>query len=109
MKLKRLLKIVTVPWKYFYALFAPEAYARSCSVHIGERTCIYGSAYTMFSTDPFLERIGRYAHSVQKAVFITHNSGTLALRHWVPDLKITKNITVGDNCYWNMGVLVLPV
>lgn len=108
MKLKRLLKMVTVPWKYFYALFAPEAYARSCGVHLGKGTRIYGSSYTMFSTDPFLVRIGRNTHIVQKTVFITHDGGTLALRHLVPDLEITKPITVGDNCYLGMGVLVLP-
>jgi acetyltransferase-like isoleucine patch superfamily enzyme len=62
----------------------------------------------MFSTDPFLVRIGKNTHIVQKTVFVTHDGGTLALRHLVPDLEITKPITVGENCYLGMGVLVMP-
>lgn len=38
-------------------------------------------------------------HIVDKTKFITHNGGSLILRDKVPDLELTKLITVGDNVY----------
>ena len=40
--------------------------------------------------------------------FITHDGGTLLFRDRVPDLEITKPITVGDNVYIGNNVILLP-
>lgn len=40
--------------------------------------------------------------------FITHDGGTLLFRQYVPDLEITKPITVGDDVYIGNDVIVLP-
>ena len=40
--------------------------------------------------------------------FITHDGGTLLYRNQVPDLEITKPITVGNDVYIGNNVLILP-
>lgn len=40
--------------------------------------------------------------------FITHDGGTLLFRDRVPDLEITKPITVGDNVYIGNNTIILP-
>ena len=40
--------------------------------------------------------------------FITHDGGTLLFRNLVPDLEITKPITIGDNVYIGNNVIILP-
>lgn len=39
---------------------------------------------------------------------MTHDGGTLVYRHLVPDLEITKPITVGNNVYIGNNVIILP-
>lgn len=39
---------------------------------------------------------------------MTHDGGTLIYRHIVPDLEITKPITVGDNVYIGTNTIILP-
>ena len=102
------IKVLFVPFKMFYAIIAPNSYARFIGVHLGKTSKIYGSSYSMFSTNPWLIQIGEHCHIVQKTVFLTHDGGTLVLRHIVPDLEITKPIILGDYVYIGYGVLVLP-
>lgn len=40
--------------------------------------------------------------------FVGHDGGTLLFRHLVPDLEITKPITVGDDVYIGNNVIILP-
>lgn len=87
---------------------SPVDYARSIGVRIGKGSRIYGSALSMFGTEPWLITLGENVHIVAECKFITHDGGTLVLRKEVPDLEISKPITVGNDVYLGARVIVLP-
>lgn len=47
-------------------------------------------------------------HITTGVKFLTHDGGTLVFRHIVPDLEITKPITIGDNVYIGNNTIILP-
>lgn len=44
----------------------------------------------------------------QNSKFLTHDGGTLLYRKIVPDLEITKPITIGNDVYIGNNVILLP-
>ena len=52
--------------------------------------------------------IGTNVHITDNVRFVGHDGGTLLFRHIVPDLEITKPITVGDDVYIGNNVLIMP-
>ena len=71
-----------------------------------ETTFIYGKIE--WGTEPWLITLGKNVHITDGVRFETHDGGTLLFRHKVPDLEITKPITIGDNVYIGNNVIVLP-
>ena len=67
---------------------------------------LYGR--TSWSTEPWIITLGNNVHITEGVRFITHDGGTLLFRDRVPDLEITKPITVGDNVYIGNNVILLP-
>lgn len=67
---------------------------------------IYGTVE--WGTEPWIITLGNNVHITNGCKFITHDGGTLLFRKSIPDLEITKPITVGDNVYFGNDVLVLP-
>ena len=61
-----------------------------------------------WNTEPWLITLGRNVHITDGVKFLTHDGGTLLYRDQVPDLEITKPITVGDSVYIGNNVLLLP-
>ena len=51
--------------------------------------------------------LGNNVHITDGVKFITHDGGTLLFRDRVPDLEITKPITVGDNVYIGNNVILM--
>ena len=47
-------------------------------------------------------------HITDGVKFITHDGGTLLFRDRIPDLEITKPITVGNNVYIGNNTIILP-
>jgi len=86
----------------------PLGYARSRGVQLGADVHFYGMKPGMFSTEPWLIRIGSHVHITSGCQFVTHDGGTLALRHLNPTLEITAPIVVGDYVYIGMNSTVLP-
>lgn len=86
----------------------PLGYARSVGVQLGSDVHFYGMKPGMFSTEPWLIRIGSHVHITSGCQFVTHDGGTLALRHLEPTLEITAPIVVGDHVYIGMNSTVLP-
>lgn len=86
----------------------PEKYARKIGVKAIGKFRVYGSSYSMFGTEPWLITLGDNVHITMDVKFICHDGGTLILRHLVPDLEITKPITVGNNVYIGVRTLILP-
>lgn len=93
-------------WKAFQRL-CPVAFARAAGVRFVPGTLhLYGRVE--WNTEPWLITLGRNVYITDGVKFLTHDGGTLLYRERVPDLEITKPITVGDNVYIGNNVLLLP-
>lgn len=108
MKIARLLKIFTVPYKLLQAQLYPVKYAKELGVTMKGSVTIYGSSYKMFSSEAFLVTLGDNVFISLDAKFICHDGSVLPFRKDIPDLDITKRITVGNNVFIGLGALVLP-
>lgn len=106
--MKRLFKVFIVPFKMLYAILYPEKYAKKIGVNTKGNFRIYGSSYSMFGTEPWLITLGDNVHITLNVKFVCHDGGTLIFRRFVPDLEITKPITVGDNVYIGVRTLIMP-
>ena len=67
---------------------------------------LYGKV--TWSTEPWLITLGNNVYITNGVQFITHDGGTLLFRKDIPDLEITKPITVGNNVYFGNNVIILP-
>ncbi len=67
---------------------------------------IYGKVG--FGSEPWIINIGDNVYITDGVKFITHDGGTLLFRDHVPDLEITKPITIGNNVYVGNDVIFLP-
>jgi len=105
--MNRVIKLFTAPIKMLYAKMYPEKYARMIGVNMGEGVRIYGSSYSMFSTEPWLITLGNNVHIVRGTEFLPHDGGTLILRDKIPDLELTQPIKVGDNVYIGTRCLIM--
>ena len=81
-------------------------YAKKIGVNMGENLHLYGEVN--WGTEPWLITLGSDVHITNHVSFINHDGGTLLFRDRVPDLEITKPITVGDRVYIGNNVLILP-
>ena len=84
----------------------PVEYAKMIGVNILGGVKIYGKVE--WSTEPWLITIGDNVHITNGARFITHDGGTLIFRKDVPDLEITKPITIGNDVYFGNNAMVMP-
>jgi carbonic anhydrase/acetyltransferase-like protein (isoleucine patch superfamily) len=108
MKLRRLLKIITVPINRLHASLDPVSYARKIGVNIKGSLTIYGSSYGMFSSEPYLVTLGDNVYISVGASFICHDGSTLPFRKDIPDLELAGEIVVGDNVFIGASSLLLP-
>lgn len=67
---------------------------------------IYGKI--AWGTEPWIIKIGSHVHITDGVSFVTHDGGTLLYRDQIPDLKITKPITIGNRVYIGNNVTILP-
>lgn len=104
----RLLKIFTAPGRILYAHLYPVKYAQSIGVSMKGSVTIYGSSYKMFSAEPYLVTLGDNVYISLDAKFICHDGAVLPFRKDIPDLDITKKITVGNNVFIGIGACILP-
>lgn len=67
---------------------------------------LYGNVY--WGTEPWLITIGNNVHITAGVKFLNHDGGTLVYRNQIPDLEITKPITIGNDVYIGNNVMILP-
>lgn len=89
-----------------YAKLKPLSYAKKIGVNMKGKVYLYGQIN--WSTEPWLITLGNNVHITDGVRFETHDGGTLLFRDRVPDLEITKPITVGDDVYIGNNVIILP-
>ena len=97
-------------YRKLYWLFVgrrnPLKWAKKIGVNIKGKVHLYGRV--SWNTEPWLITIGDNVFLTAGAKFITHDGGTLLFRDKVPDLEITKPITIGNNVYVGNNVTFLP-
>lgn len=62
----------------------------------------------MFGTEPWCITLGNNVYITKEVLFITHDGGTLLYKDIVPDLEITKPITVKNNVYIGVRSKIMP-
>lgn len=67
---------------------------------------IYGKVD--FGSEPWLISMGNNIYITDGVKFLTHDGGTLLFRDRVPDLEITKPISLGSNVYIGNNAIILP-
>ena len=100
MSIKRIL------YKYTVGFFKPIKYAQKIGVNMRGGVHIYGRV--SWSSEPWIITLGNNVHITDGVKFITHDGGTLLYRNQIPDLEISKPITVGDDVYIGNNVIILP-
>lgn len=95
--------------KKFLCRINPVKYYRSTGVQIGEGTKIYSKETDIFSSEPWVVKIGRNCHITGGVKFITHDGGTLILnKEEGGDFVLVGDIVVGDNCYFGLRSMIMP-
>jgi len=97
--------IKTVYLKYLQ-LFKPVKYAKKLGVHVGKNFHPFGKVY--YGSEPWIISIGDDVFLTSNTSFITHDGGTLIFRDKIPDLEITKPITIGNKVYIGVNSTILP-
>lgn len=105
MTIKRL--ISKIKGKYLHK-FKPLKYAECVGVNLPAGGGVYLYGDISWGTEPWIITLGKNVHITTGVKFITHDGGTLLYRHLVPDLEITKPITVGNDVYIGNNVILLP-
>ena len=83
-------------------------YAKSLGVQVGEGTKFYGATPKMFSTEPWIIKIGKDCHITYEVLFETHDGGTLTVQKECGKWVIVGDIVLGDNVYIGKRTIILP-
>lgn len=85
---------------------SPIKYAKKIGVNMGDDVHIYGKVF--WGTEPWIITLGSHVHITDGVKLVTHDGGTLLYRDTIPDLEITKPITIGNGVYIGNNVIILP-
>lgn len=92
-------------YRSFLKHFRPYEYMEKVGINF-PRGHIYGKV--SWNAEPWLITLGNNVHITDGVKFITHDGGTLIYRQYIPDLEITKPITIGNDVYIGNNVIILP-
>ena len=105
----KIIQIIRKCFLHVYFKINPIKCSRFMGVNIGENCRIYGNSPSMWGTEPFLITLGNNVHITDGCYFITHDGGTLILRQYTPDLEVTAPINIGNDVYFGIQSIVMPV
>lgn len=103
----RLKNALLLPFRVIYARLQPARYARMIGVNVTGKVTIYGSAYKMFSSEPYLVTLCDNVFISVGARFICHDGGVLPFRRTYPKLDLAAPIVVNANCFIGTGALIM--
>ena len=101
----RYLRMITKPFFEVYRRIWPLKYARMVGVNFGKNCHFYGPID--WGTEPWLITIGDNVYITNNCKFVNHDGGTLIFRKDIPDLEITKPITIGNDVYIGTDTFIL--
>lgn len=104
-KIKRFIKQLKI---MFYYRTRPLAFAKKIGVNMPAEGGVHLYGTIGWGSEPWCITLGKNVHITDKVQFVTHDGGTLVYRHLVPDLEITKPITVGNDVYIGIRTIILP-
>ena len=84
----------------------PIRYARKIGVNMNGKVYLTGGV--IWGTEPWIITLGDNVHISDGVRFLTHDGGARLFRNQVPDLEITKPITVGNNVFIGNCVILMP-
>lgn len=105
--LYRIKNALLLPFRQAYARLNPVGYARMIGVNVQGHVTIFGSAYNMFSSEPYLVTLHDNVFVSVGVQFICHDGGVLPFRRQHPTLDIAAPIIVNRNCFIGAGALIL--
>lgn len=106
MKINRLKRLILYIPDRLQAKIAPVKFAKRKGVRMSGKVYFYG--VPNLSTEPWLISLGDNVHITKNVEFLTHDGGVLILRKEIPDLELTKPITIGNDVYIGINVIILP-
>lgn len=93
-----MLEIITrIKRKIIRLFLSPLDYAKLIGVNMGEGIFIYGTVD--WGSEPWIISLGNNVHITQGVSFLTHDAGILIFKKDIPDLELTRPITVGNDVY----------
>ena len=99
-------KVYRKVYSVIVSRISPLKYAKKIGVNMNGAVHIYGKV--SWGTEPWIITLGNNVHITDGVKFVTHDGGTLLYRDFIPDLEITKPITVGNRVYIGNNVILLP-
>ena len=92
----------------WWLLRGANYYGRKIGLNVRGKLYFYGVRPGAFGSEPWLITLGDNVHIVSGTKFVTHDGGTLILRHRDPSLELTAPIIVGNNVYFGSDALIMP-
>lgn len=102
----KLRRIYRAFYKYIICNGHPIKYAKKIGVNINGSVKVYGNI--VWGTEPWLITLGNNVHITDGVKFLTHEGAVLIFQKDIPDLEVSKPITIGDNVFIGNNVLLLP-
>lgn len=100
-------KILTRVRRKFIRVFSsPVDYAKRVGVNVKGELHIYGNVH--WGSEPWIITLGNNVHLTEGVSFLTHDAGVLIFKKDIPDLELTKPITVGNDVYIGSNSMILP-
>ncbi len=84
----------------------PLRYAKKVGVNMGGK--LYLTGRVIWGSEPWIITVGDNVHLSDGVRFLTHDGGARLFREKIPDLEVTKPITIGNNVFVGNCVIILP-